>query len=100
MTLLEDSLGRLYFSIPILHTSLFYLSEPDLVETQKTGANFAFPNSSPQSPPQPHTFFAEPRSLPEWQSQLSVQGSFGDYLGRSTHAQYSTLDLLSQLTVN
>ena len=28
---LHDSLGRVYSSIPILHTSLFYLSEPDLL---------------------------------------------------------------------
>ena len=28
--LLHDSLGRLYFSIPILQTSSFYRSEPDL----------------------------------------------------------------------
>ena len=34
------------------------------------GPDFAFHNSSPQSPPQPDTQFAEPLSLLEWPSQL------------------------------
>ena len=37
-----------------------------------------FPNSSPPSPPQPDTTFADPLSLPEWPSQHSVQVSFGN----------------------
>ena len=58
------------------------------------------PNFSSQPQPQLHTIFAELLSLLGRPSQVSVQGSFGDFLCLSTNAQRLCPDLFSLSTVN
>ena len=107
--LLHAFLGRVYFSIPILHTSCFHLFECDLtidllVETEVVGKlliheeqypNISFPNISLPLLPQLHTTFTDPFFHLGRPIQLFVQGFCGHVACFSLFAQRSGLDLSS-----
>ena len=83
--LLEESISQFQFYIqanfisrepdqPIGLLDLIEIAEIQILDwfLETNSPEFAFPSSSPQSPPQPDTIFADPLSLPEWPSQVSV----------------------------
>ena len=108
--LLLDLLGRAYSSIPILHTSCFYFSVPDLpLDLLDVVESFRFKFDLRNSniltllfPISRHNcsfsfvqFFAEPFSLLGRPSRLSVQGSSGDFLSLKECTTYSSRSLFA-----
>ena len=98
MILLEESISRFHFSIQ----ANFYLSEPDqpiglldLIEIaeiqildwllETNSSDFAFPNSSPQSPPQPDTIFFW-ASFSPWMAMSTFRSKIFCRLSRSLNA--------------